>query len=59
MTPKTFSDLRAEFVEADKRFAAAQTVGEKMAMLREMERIVHEMEVLIEEAESARKALEG
>jgi len=57
MTHKTFSELRAEFLETDRRFKAARTLAEKMPLLREMERIVHEMEVVIQDAESAREAL--
>jgi len=52
MTPKTVSELQAEFLERDKKFKAARTVGEQMAIFRDMERIVHEMEVLMQEAES-------
>ena len=54
MTPKTFDELQAEFLETDKKFKAARTLGEQMAMLREMERIVREMEDLIQNEESAK-----
>jgi hypothetical protein len=56
MTPKNFAELRAEFLETDKRFKAARTVGEQMAILREMERIIREMEVLIQNEESAKRS---
>jgi len=52
MTPRTFSELHAEFLEIEKRFKAARTVSEQMAILREMEKIVNEMEVIIQKTES-------
>ena len=53
MTPKTLSELHTEFLEIEKRFKATTTVSEQMAILRQMEQIVHEMEVLIQKSESA------
>jgi len=51
---KTFAELHSEFLETDKKFKAARTVSEQMGFLREMERLVHEMEVLIQQAESSK-----
>jgi hypothetical protein len=52
MTLKTFAELHAEFLKTDNRFRAARTVGEQMAISRELERIVREMEVVIRNEES-------
>ena len=52
MTLKTFAELHAEFLETDKRFKAARTINEQKAILAKMERIIREMEVLIDNAES-------
>ena len=53
MTRKTFDELHVEFLKTDKKFKAARAIKEQNAMLDKMERIVREMEVLIENAESA------
>ena len=53
MTLKTFAELHAEFLETDKRFKAARTINEQKAILAKMERIIREMEVLIDNGESA------
>jgi hypothetical protein len=53
MTLKTFAKLHAEFLETDKRFKDARTIKEQDAILDKMERIVREMEVVIENAEPA------
>jgi len=48
MTPKTFAELQAEFLKTDNGFKAARTISEQITILDQMERIVREMEVLIE-----------
>lgn len=53
MTLKTFAELHAEFLKTDNKFKAARTVAEQMAILRELERIVREMELVISKNEGS------
>ena len=54
MTPhKSFVELHSAFLENDQRFKDARTIKEQIAILDKMARIVREMEVLIDNAESA------
>lgn len=52
-TLNSVAKLHSEFLETDEKFKAARTIEEQEALLDKMQRILREMEVLIQSAESA------